>query len=388
MGTPLRILAIEMDISNNNLPVHRSSTRRKACSCCVKAKRRCDLTLPACARCRTRGLQCIYVESNDKLRENHRQKQLSPKPLGENDFASSSSSSDDFSTSYSTPQMDWVNIDPMLEMSPNSLSAPYDSYPFPELGFMSNPQIDYCVSQLKNWVSSFVLENQTPFIHHLSYQDEKPLVYQDVLSICSLYMHQTPKNRSMVFQILDFKLASLIQQSSMWISPEDSLIGLQALILYQIIRIFDGDVRQRANAERNFVIMDAWTVQLHQNYFDAEQRSSHEPYKNWILLESIRRTIMVSVILRDLFTAMKDGVCELIPLMTNLPVSSMGKLWNTADQECWEGSSDSESLITYGEFVNSWNSGAFTDVEEYEKMLLVACRHANGTIGTSQFANL
>jgi hypothetical protein len=189
----------------------------------------------------------------------------------------------------------------------------------------------------------------------------------------------------MIFRILDFKLASLVQQSSVWLSPEDNLLGLQALILYQIIRIFDGDIRQRANAERNFALVNCWTLRLHQNYFDTEQRSSTETYKNWILLESIRRTIMVSVLLRDLFTAMKDGVCELVPLMTNLPVSSMGKLWNTADQGSWKGSSNSEALVTYGEFVNSWNSGTVTEIEEYEKMLLVACRHANGTIGTSQF---
>ena len=34
--------------------------RRKSCTCCIKAKRRCDLGLPACLRCSQRGLECKY----------------------------------------------------------------------------------------------------------------------------------------------------------------------------------------------------------------------------------------------------------------------------------------------------------------------------------------
>lgn len=273
--------------------------------------------------------------------------------------------------------LDWTIIESITELQ--GLSTPYDSFGFPELGIISNPQIDFCVSQLKKWISSFVLYNQTPFIHMLSYQDESPVVYQDVLSICSLYMHETQRNRSMVFRILDLKIASLMQQSTTWVAIEEFLLGLQALLLYQIIRIFDGDIRQRANAERSFAIMDTWTVRLHQNYADAEQRSCDEPHKNWILIESIRRTMMVSVFVRDLFAGMKEGVCHLVPLMTNLPVSTHGRLWNTADQELWKSSSNSECLVTYGDFVVAWNSGAAVDVEDYEKILLVACRHAFGT---------
>lgn len=44
-------------------PVHRSRLRRKACSSCVKSKRRCDLVLPRCSRCETKNLGCGYVSS-------------------------------------------------------------------------------------------------------------------------------------------------------------------------------------------------------------------------------------------------------------------------------------------------------------------------------------
>lgn len=34
--------------------------RRKSCTSCIKAKRRCDLRLPACLRCTQRTLECRY----------------------------------------------------------------------------------------------------------------------------------------------------------------------------------------------------------------------------------------------------------------------------------------------------------------------------------------
>jgi len=94
-------------------------------------------------------------------------------------------------------------------------------------------------------------------------------------------MHQTPQNREMVSSILDFKLATLIQQSDLWLTPKANLLGLQALLLYQIIRIFDGDDRQRANAERNFQPLDTWTAQLHQSYFNPKRDPGNDsPFQN------------------------------------------------------------------------------------------------------------
>jgi hypothetical protein len=62
--TSIRITMEPPQPESQEVLVHRSSTRRKACTRCVKAKRRCNLTLPACSRCRTRSLDCIYVRSS------------------------------------------------------------------------------------------------------------------------------------------------------------------------------------------------------------------------------------------------------------------------------------------------------------------------------------
>lgn len=88
---------------------------------------------------------------------------------------------------------------------------------------------------------------------------------------------------------------------------------------------------------------------------------------------------MISVLLRSLYCAMKDGYCALVPLLASLSVSTMGsQLWNMAEDEWYKAESNTQ-VLTYAEFTDEWNKGNVNSVEEYEKMLLMACRFANVT---------
>jgi hypothetical protein len=83
------------------------------------------------------------------------------------------------------------SVDPLLEMvnsidSMNSFGAPLHPFMFPEHGWLSNRQIDYMVAHFKATIKSFVLDNQTPFIHQVLYEETVPSIYQDALGVCSL----------------------------------------------------------------------------------------------------------------------------------------------------------------------------------------------------------
>jgi hypothetical protein len=89
---------------------------------------------------------------------------------------------------------------------------------------------------------------------------------------------------------------------------------------------------------------------------------------------------MMSVMLQSAYSALRDGVCYLIPFLSGLPMSANSALWKKPESSWWEAAGQFESnLLTYGEYVEEWNSGRVSEVDAYEKMLLVACRHANGT---------
>jgi hypothetical protein len=76
--------------------------------------------------------------------------------------------------------------------------TPLRSFAFPERGRLNNRQFDYMVAHFKNYIKSFVTDNQTPFIHPFLYQEIIPNVYQDALGICSLVRkpHYFPAHNS------------------------------------------------------------------------------------------------------------------------------------------------------------------------------------------------
>jgi hypothetical protein len=184
-----------------------------------------------------------------------------------------------------------------------------------------------------------------------------------------------------MFQMLECKLAKLVEDPSLLCLVKDNLLALQTLILYQVIRLFDGDVQQRVNAERHLELLDAWTLRLHQNYSQVlTMPGEKSTYGYWILLESIRRTTMVSVLLRSLCSVVKDGYCPLVPLMCNLPVSNAAQLWKAPETE-WGNCNltDKGEVPTYADWTRQWNAGKVNNIDEYEKLLLVTCPHATGS---------
>ncbi|TAQ88378.1 hypothetical protein B7494_g3292 [Chlorociboria aeruginascens] len=257
-----------------------------------------------------------------------------------------------------------------------STASPYDSFSFPEIGIIDPEQLDFCITQLKLCIDSFILQTQTPFIHSVSYSETMPPAYQDVLSVCALYRQKTPENEAQVFRVLESKVDTLLNTNTTAVTIQDHLLALQALLIYQIIRIFDGDPRQCSLAEGQLATLVLWTTRLQTSYFEASLSSS-SPFKQWILLESTRRTIMVSVLLRAFFDALKNRHCDLIPLMAVLPVCNNGRLWKLQELEWWrERERGGDRLGTYSEFTQEWNEGRIEGVEEYETILLVACRYA------------
>lgn len=241
---------------------------------------------------------------------------------------------------------------------PGEFSTPYDSFPFPELALLEPEQIDYLVTEFRRCIPSLVLEGRAPFIHSELYIDTMPDTYQDLVSICSLYNQKTSYNSLICFRMLFVKLKKLITASKSFTRVEEWLLAVQTLTMYQIMRIFDDDVQQKEFAERDFELLEKWSSKLQQGCTGS-----------WLLMESIRRTLMVSLMLQCLCRFMKSGYSTLVPMMAMLPVSENAARW-----EGREGQSG--PLVPYEKFVDDWNQGRVMTVDTYEMLLLKACRNA------------
>ncbi|KAM0138886.1 hypothetical protein ACHAO1_003213 [Botrytis cinerea] len=417
--------------------VHQSKTRKKACTACVKAKRRCDLLLP------------VNEVSQKKSTRSPQRAKSTPVPV------ESMATAQIFTDSYGThldllpyeniPLLDYQDrqsnrdftswnsttntassfspdtlfpiVNPFKSPDPQNLSlsidtfpSPYSSLQYPPRNTLSSAQITYISTQLKSFVSTFALHSHNSFIHPLSsYNHGKPLPtpYADALSICALHTLGSPQT----FSILDSKLSDLISSSERdyWDSSQ-WLIAVQVLNLYQIIRLWSSNERQKINAERCIPLLMQWTNQLQIEYIgllaqdvntrlftdatNSKDGKLQDYAERWVFLESIRRAVMISIFIQCLYGGIKDGyIGGLLPILFHLPVSvGAGQLWETLgrkvlneqrEQRELEDQSEDSTNVDFGEiyayeyWVEGWTSGVVgggeREQEIYERMLLVAC---------------
>ncbi|GAM37454.1 C6 finger domain protein [Talaromyces pinophilus] len=235
--------------------------RRKSCRACAKAKRRCDLMLPP------------------------------PPPIP-------------IPSSY--PKA------PRSGISKKSLSSPPSVKPLFTSGMSSRLRITLDVFQ--NAHRTMVLENQTPWCHPLLYKNGMPRVMQDAYACCSLYMNRNPTNSKTILSIIENRVAELLalkQSNDAW----DCLARLQALILYQTIRIFDDDTSALVAAELTMPALQATLTHFVGNVVledtllcigglpinclieDPSISGAKDYWYNWIFEESARRTLFLSYLL-------------------------------------------------------------------------------------------
>ncbi|KAM5346785.1 hypothetical protein ACJ41O_009790 [Fusarium nematophilum] len=111
-------------------------------------------------------------------------------------------------------------------------------------------------------------------------------------------------NSPVIFRSIESRVNDLLSSPAPVTSLE-CLAHTQALILYQIIRLFDGDIGARASAERMIPAIESSAMALFPHaQFDLDGTSSTLPlfpigptktfWMDWILQESLRRTLLFS----------------------------------------------------------------------------------------------
>ncbi|TGJ88522.1 hypothetical protein E0Z10_g193 [Xylaria hypoxylon] len=226
------------------------------------------------------------------------------------------------------------------------------------------------VKCVKRWLYKWVTDNHCPLIHtHLYDRAGFPPCLQDAYATLTAYMGKTEKNEDVVMQLVEDKSNALLRQhgsldtfpfvdscevstSMTTIDTYGHLARVQALFIYQFIRLFDGDVRQRAQAEKLSVTLQEWRTQLWesakvndylQDTIDDSDPSTTHPqstykpvahlWRYWILAESIRRIWMVVNYTHTVYLIMRDS-----------QASCPGSIVYTLRRSLWEATSAAEWL--------------------------------------------
>lgn len=264
-------------------------------------------------------------------------------------------------------------------LDPNS--AERSAFTLPE------PKKQAAIHRFKTWPSKWLAEGRAPFINPSLYTS-MPQALQDAYAACAIYATKTDANAPIAFSIIEAKANELMRNNSgseiegdgKRRTPLDLLSSIQALLIYQFMRLFDGDVRQRALAEPHLSILESWTADL-QSQTVREQAwtvSSAPSWRSWIFAESCRRTIIMSIFLLGIYSLVRTGMCNRGAQMSVLSFTANRRLWHAASpaefDRLREGREEEQLWIERMEFDSLFRNAKPADLEDFGVIMAIMYR--------------
>lgn len=123
----------------------------------------------------------------------------------------------------------------------------------------------YIINRVKGFVADVATRGASPFLHKHLYKDYTPACIVSCFSTCVLYQNRTPSNVGMVVRALQSDIKGLVgceSERRLAMTPTEKLARTQALFLYQIIRLLDGDIMLRAQGQRDMPLLNNWVGDL------------------------------------------------------------------------------------------------------------------------------
>lgn len=276
---------------------------RKACHACARAKRKCERQIPACSRCQSKHTRCdypsaAYYEPLGGTQAHHRQVALSEEPLAHLFFGPSEDImpvddllSGDLGTIIGNPSSIEPNPRPQLS---NPLpwyleneSWDIDHQPSRTAGPFCAVVLGSYIDSIKEWLTRWVETGACPFVHHRTYTHHIPRCVQDAYTALSAYQNMKASNKAIITAVLEQRIKQLLadqprpapgagSDEDAWaaLNPFEHLARVHALLTYQTVCLYDGDIRLRHVAETQIPTLNLWLRQL---VSSAQHAAAHGP---------------------------------------------------------------------------------------------------------------
>lgn len=349
--------------------------RQRACIPCTQAKRRCDKSLPFCQRCLSKQIKCHYSSRRLYARRggDGSSRADSSATASEPSLDSSTSllftdgGSEDGDEDGNQDEDESISQDDADVNNRHFLSRPWflkaeywiiHHYALHTPPLIRSSAVQQYIRCIKKWLRQWIDCNHCPIIHESLFADTgMPPCLQDTYAALAVYGNKNEQNEHVVMQHIQHKADALLEANSenkdplvdMFASPTPLSTGqhlarVLSLFIYQYIRLFDGDIHQRALAEKHIPVLEAWTAQLWESvnldvtlhntfggeYLAVEDRinMAHHLWRTWILMENVRRVWMVCTYTQCIYLLTRDGT-----------VSCSGTIDFTARYGLWDASS-------------------------------------------------
>ncbi|KAJ1322948.1 RNA polymerase II-specific transcription factor-like protein [Microdochium nivale] len=415
-------------------------SRQKSCNACVLGKRRCDKTQPACARCLGRGVACQYgsrrraqAQADFAVATPDLAAPLFPAaafdvamaddlqlPSGlEPDFTFQDMFQDLMDDSIGSDQalmlagdhddtlqvqtaannqatltiLDYAKVAPMCEMyQPWHLADP-------------NSNISLIVAAVKSFCTQYAQDSCTPYIHKELYRRSMPDCVLKAWTTCAQYSAtSTSSSRGMILRSLYQNVADLhetmgasaagasagVGSRTALMTPTDRLGRLHALMFYNIIRMFDGDVTLGRDAARDMPLLEAWAMDMLAVRDNLDEhaalsslletgqqgpRSPPETWERWVFAESVRRSCLMAFAIVSLWRVLaREDLQD-----TCIGVWARKHRW-TLSRHLWEAADSFEFfrawrekpffVISSFDFAGFLETGKPGDVDDFARILM------------------
>ena len=385
-------------------------TLRRSCQSCVKAKRKCDLQMPSCGRCRQRRLRCQF--DNEPLTAPSPPSAPPPRyvpaledattgdlnAFPERDMerfereSSPSTSSDDSSPEAEEKQittfrdMAFANGTPSIDDPGVHLIRPFNA---PTFFTLDDATTRYLLQTMRTLPTSFADSGQSLFIHPRVLQ-EIPVnrIASKIFSLCRYATKlRSASDRQVVSTELELRVQELINYFSR-VRPgvQDLLVSVQALMLASITlglgALSKGpvDVRTLKKRSSDLRVLGQWSTKLW-NSAPWTLPNATSPEQSWLFAESVRRTLITSHLLTDVFAVLCTGSFKFTGFISTLPFDARHEWWDDV-QGPPDGMGEDDlygeksKLVSYRQLVVRFEDGALTsrEIGSFQKLMLVACR--------------
>ena len=239
----------------------------------------------------------------------------------------------------------------------------------------------YCVKRLRECPVQMVRDGHTLFVRQSASAEALVPPLQEACTACAVYCCRTPDNAEIVRMLVTRKYHELIHSSS-GNSLDVEVAQVQAIVLFHIIHLFDGNEKLRSEGERCLDNVRARILRL-QRHAELELLDETQ-YSEWVLAENIRRTILAATFVESIYLSLREGVCTTLPFMSLLPIAVPGGLWMSKDEHTWREALESTGgpTVSYGEAVEVWSKPTQTDaLEDLQQILFAACKGIPSTAG-------
>ncbi|CAN9241007.1 unnamed protein product [Alternaria sp. RS040] len=257
----------------------------------------------------------------------------------------------------------------------------------------------WVINELKRCPRDLAMRGETLFLHKELYRSMMPAAIRTALGLSATYCLLNESNRHVMFKAIDAGVSDLLQTPSLsgvnivrakngqdgGMTLIEELARLQALLLYQMIRMYDGGLEQRALVDLQRGIMTTRALQLLRR-LRAERDNDHG-WHAWIVAESIRRTVLTVYMFYAVYSIAIHGFCIDFPTIAKLPVSTSPELWHSEDlhpPQRW--SNEMEQTLSYEDYTEAWMVSPHITLLPYEKFLVVPCKGLEGVAAYSDAA--